>query len=209
MTTRGDRVASVLLLVSGLAYSSWVLAGWLNPPLHSIDSYASELAATDQPLSWLFRSGDAIAGAAALAAGLLVVRHRPRLGWACVTVFGLCTLADVALFPMECAPSIDPTCAAAELAGELSARHYIHTVTSGLAGLAPLLGLVVTAWVWRTVAAWALCGLMLAATTATLVAVASQRLIGVGQRWQLVVVASWLVWLAVRLWRGRTEEPRR
>lgn len=203
-----ELVAIVALVVAAVAYSSWVLAGWLNPPLNSVDAYASELAATDQPWSGLFRSGDVVAGAAAVLAGLIVARRRPWLGWACVTAFGVFTAMDSGLFPMTCAPSVDAACAAAEAAGTVPLRHQIHTFSSSLAAAAALLGLVVAAWTWHTVAAWALCELMIVATVGTIAAVAADRFVGLGQRFQLLVVAAWLLWLGLRLLRGGANAAR-
>lgn len=192
-------VAVVGLLVAAVAYSSWLVAGWLNPPLHSVESFASELAATDQPWSGLFRGADVLAGAAAVVAGVGLTRRWPWPVWASVVAFGCLTIVDSGLFPMTCAPSVDAGCAAAEAAGTVPPRHRIHTVTSSLATTAALAGTIVTAWLWRTTASRVLCGALIAATLVTLGAIAAERFVGFGQRLQLVLVSAWLLWLGLRL----------
>ncbi|ADD39785.1 DUF998 domain-containing protein [Stackebrandtia nassauensis] len=198
---------AIALLASGVVYASWLLGGWVNPGLGPVVSYASELAASDQPGSLAFRIGDLVAGAAACVAGLWALRRRPWLGWACVVAFGVFTMLDAGLFNMSCAPSLDPTCATAEVAGKVPLRHQIHTLSSSLAAAAPFVGLIAFAWAWRTVTAWVLSGLMVAATAATMLAVATDHLVGVAQRLQLLIVSAWLVWLALRTWRATSSDP--
>ncbi|MGW0657726.1 DUF998 domain-containing protein [Streptodolium elevatio] len=157
ITNRSERAVSpaaacLLLAVAAVAYSSWVLEAALPTKLSTIDGFASELFAADQPYRWFFGGLDIVAGVcAAVAAGLvlrLVRGERPGLrwayvGWAAVVVFGVATVLDV-VFPLDCAPSLAP-CEARELAGRLSWRHDMHLVTSVLANAA---GLVAIAALW-------------------------------------------------------------
>ncbi|RAG62272.1 hypothetical protein DN536_38190, partial [Burkholderia multivorans] len=56
------RIFAILLAAGVLiTYDSWVLL-FLSPHPQPLSGYLSELAAMDQPASWVFRSGDAIAG---------------------------------------------------------------------------------------------------------------------------------------------------
>ncbi|MCF2529848.1 DUF998 domain-containing protein [Yinghuangia soli] len=148
-------LAAILLAVAAVAYSSWVLEILLPTRLSSVDGYASELFAADQPYRWVFGSLDILAGVCAVAAALLVLPQvagprtgrRPahlgwarlgwvHLGWAALAVFGIATLLDV-VFPLDCAPSL-PACAALEEGGLASWRHNVHLVTSVIANAAAI-----------------------------------------------------------------------
>ncbi|MCW2811951.1 MAG: hypothetical protein JWP61_2409 [Friedmanniella sp.] len=143
---------SVLTLVT---YNTWVLWSPLNGNRAILDGYLSELAASDQPHSLVFRGGDLLT---ALVVGALGVRAvlgwrrlragraggRPSDRWWLVAAlgllgFGLATLFD-AFLTMDCAPSLDAACERAEEAGRLSWAHYSHTVTS----VAAQVGIVTT-----------------------------------------------------------------
>lgn len=146
-------VAALLLAVAAVAYSSWVLEAALPTKLSTVDGFASELFAADQPYRWFFGGLDVVAGACAAVAGLLVlrlVRGRPPglrwayAGWAALVVFGVATILDV-VFPLDCAPSLAP-CEALEQAGQLSWRHDVHLVTSAIANVAGLAAIAALWW---------------------------------------------------------------
>lgn len=200
---------ALLWLCAGVLYSLWLLGPWINPALDELDGYVSEFAARDQPGATLFRAGDALAGLGVLAS----VLARPRLvvcrwewaGWAGVALFGLATVIDAVLTPMDCAAYVDSGCAAREVVGALSLSHDLHAGTSGLAGagavlgmlglglgarLNPLLGLP-PRWLL------ALCGVTAVASTATIFALLAGSWAGVAQRVQLLCIAVWLISSAV------------
>ncbi len=135
---------SVLTL---LTYNTWVLWRPLNGHPAILDGYLSELSASDQPHSLVFRGGDLITAiiVAALGCRALVLwrrhasaaaaEHRTAPGrwWvvaaAALLVFGLATFFD-AFFAMDCSPSLSAACKVAEETGQLSTVHYAHTFTS-------------------------------------------------------------------------------
>ncbi|MFD4656619.1 DUF998 domain-containing protein [Kitasatospora sp. NPDC058444] len=218
---RAARTAvAVLLLLSAVAYTAWVLEVVLSTGLDPVQVYISELAAEDQPLGGLFRATDLAAGlcllaaaGAALATGRVGAsrRHRWALaGWSALALFGAATAADSRL-PLSCAPTSDEMCAARETAGLVPATHAAHAVTSSLAmagALTALVSLTVAArryrW-WpgvRRFGPWLL-GAELLATGWSLASIAAFQAghgtwaLGAGQRLQVLLVALWLGLLAL------------
>ncbi|GAB78687.1 Protein of unknown function [Austwickia chelonae] len=131
---------------AGLFYLSWIWAPVVAADgLDPISTYASELAATDQPGSWFFRVSDLITGLLiAAAAGWRAhfrEQGRARWGWWALTAFGVATVAD-ALAPLSCAPSADKVCAAKEAAFELHWTHSAHVGTSVTASVAMMAAVV-------------------------------------------------------------------
>ncbi|WP_051865321.1 alpha/beta fold hydrolase [Streptosporangium roseum] len=209
-------IAACGFAVAGLCYSAWLPAQFLNPGIGGPDAYVSELAAADQPWSWLVRAADVIAGIACLAAVALVPDERPgrwgALGWLGLALLGGMTVLDSGLFPLDCAALSDPVCAAAEAAGRVSPSHRIHTVTSALASagaMVSLLALPVSAlrrprWPLIGYGGAVLAVLMAVATVWTLAAIASGAPVGLAQRFQVAVIGLWLLLLGAALWRDRT-----
>ncbi|MGV9268793.1 DUF998 domain-containing protein [Kitasatospora sp. NPDC003701] len=256
---------AVLLLLSAVAYTAWVLEVVLSTGLDPVQAYISELAAEDQPLGGLFRATDLVAGLAVLAAagtalltgsygtpdraapdpaapdgvassriapdriatGRRGTARRPAArgalgrhpwavaGWAALALFGAATAADSRL-PLSCAPTSDEMCAARETAGLVPATHTAHAVTSSLAMLGALGGLIALTvaarrygW-WppvRRYGPWLLAGELLA-TGWSLAAIAAFEAgrgtwsLGAGQRLQVLLVALWLAVLAASLARS-------
>ncbi|TDQ49987.1 DUF998 domain-containing protein [Actinorugispora endophytica] len=131
-------------LIAAGCYSLWLLEFGLDTGLRPSLSFVGELAAADQPYAWLFGAGDRATGVLAALAAVLGLwsgeRGRwHRVGWLGLGGFGLAVAVD-SFLPMDCAVSADTACAAAETAGTLSAVHAWHTVSSGLAGAAALVG---------------------------------------------------------------------
>ncbi|MFF1902474.1 DUF998 domain-containing protein [Kitasatospora sp. NPDC058218] len=134
------------------------------------------------------------------------------VGWAALALFGAATAADSRL-PLSCAPTSDEMCAARETAGLVPATHTAHAVTSSLAMLGALGGLIALTvaarrygW-WppvRRYGPWLLAGELLA-TGWSLAAIAVFEAghgtwsLGAGQRLQVLLVALWLAVLAVSL----------
>lgn len=208
---------AALLLLGALAYSAWLLEAVLDTGLDPVQSYVSELAATDQPFGAAFRATDLAAGLLLLAAALWALAAFERrlwavTGWVGVALFGAATAADSQL-PLSCAPTADAACVAREDAGLVPATHLAHSVSSGLAmtgAVTAVVALTVAArrygW-WRPLARTgpALVALELAATVWTLTAVTAFEAerghwgLGAAQRLQLLAVAVWVVVLACSL----------
>ncbi|GAA3118685.1 alpha/beta fold hydrolase [Streptosporangium carneum] len=219
---RTTLVAAGAFLLSGLCYAAWAPLQFLNPGIDRYTAYVSELAAADQPWSWPVRAADVLAGAACLVGVALVPDERPgragAAGWLGLALFGVMTVLDAGFFPLDCAVLSDPSCAAAEAAGRVSAAHRIHTVTSSLAlagAVVSLLALPVSALRrrrWPLLAhGGAVLAVLMAVTTAwTLTLVAAPATtglrgpVGIAQRLQVGVVAFWLLLVATALWRDRT-----
>ncbi|MFJ9951169.1 DUF998 domain-containing protein [Kitasatospora sp. NPDC091207] len=136
-------------------------------------------------------------------------------GWAALALFGASTAADSRL-PLSCAPTSDEMCAARETAGLVPATHTAHAVTSSLAMLGALGGLVALTVAARRYGWWPpvgrygpwLLAAELLATGWSLAAIAAFEAghgtwsLGAGQRLQVLLVALWLAVLAGSLARG-------
>ncbi|MEW2573350.1 DUF998 domain-containing protein [Streptomyces sp. NPDC047070] len=211
MITPRPAATATLLALAALTYSAWTLEAFLGTDLPPPHTYVSELAATNQPYSTLFRTADLLAGTlvcAAAATATLSARRIPRTARAALLLFGAATAVDSRL-PLSCTPTTDPACAARETAAQVPWTHSAHTVSSTLA----LCGILVAmATLTRTARAGrALLALELAATAWTLAAIAALETghdgwgVGIAQRLQVGVIAIWLGALAVTLL--HTREP--
>ncbi|MFJ7247810.1 DUF998 domain-containing protein [Kitasatospora sp. NPDC098652] len=137
------------------------------------------------------------------------------VGWSALALFGAATAADSRL-PLSCAPTSDEMCAARETAGLVPATHTAHAVTSSLAMLGALTGLVALTVLARRHHRWPavrrfgpwLLGAELLATGWSLGAIAAFQAgrgtwaLGAGQRLQVLLVALWLAVLAVAVARS-------
>jgi hypothetical protein len=189
---------------------------------HRANDYVSELAATDQQLSGLLRGAD-FAAAAVIGLGVIlsVVGGRVRgwvaaLGWVALALFALATALDSA-WPLSCAPHADPDCAAREAVGAVPIWHQLHTMSSVIAVAAALISLTaflrldaleqtnirvhrLGLWVLGALAAttvWTIIGVILDSADGV-------AAVGVAQRLQLLSVAGWLVYVALRRPAGPT-----
>ncbi|MEV8631887.1 alpha/beta fold hydrolase [Streptosporangium sp. NPDC051023] len=224
---RATLAAARAFLLAGLCYSAWVPLQFLNPGVDRSWAYLSELAAADQPWSWLVRGADVLVGAACLAGVALAPDERPgragAVGWLGLALFGVMTVLDAGAFPLDCATLSAPSCAAAEAVGRVSASHVIHAAASSLAlagAAVSLVALPVSAlrrrrWPLLVYGGAALAALMAAATVWTLSLVAAVETarggpgghdgpVGTAQRFQVGVVALWLLLVGAALWRDRT-----
>lgn len=118
-----------------VAYNNW-LAWRLNGSPDALRGYLSELAASDQPYYWFFRTFD-LASAALFCVIALLGQRRweawlgrwTRWAAAALTLVGVATALDV-VFAMPCSESRDPSC---HLVG--TANWYLHGATSISVGL--------------------------------------------------------------------------
>jgi hypothetical protein len=213
---RVPQVVAWLAAVAAVTYSSWVLGYLLRPGLDAVDGYVSELSASDQPLHWVFSGGDLVTGVIMIGVSivaLLRLRRRPWAvaGWIFLLLFGIWAIGD-ATFSMDCAPSMDTTCALRERAGNVSFSHEFHSVTSSVVitcGIAALLCLSIAArrygW-WPALARWGwpLALVEAAAAVLTLALMWAGRWLGLVQRIQITILCLGLFLIAWALW----EKPR-
>lgn len=138
-----------ILLAAGvlIAYDSWVLL-FLSPHPQPLAGYLSELAAVDQPHSWVFRTGDVIAGTLMILIAVLGARGwERRFGrfsvWvsAAIGLTGLATIAD-ALAALPCTQTFDSACSAEYAANPLRPDFLLHTIASSIVALAALSSMV-------------------------------------------------------------------
>lgn len=119
---RRRRLVTWSLVGAALLYNAWIIESAIPTPLDPRHSYVSELYAADQSSRPLFAALELCCAALIVVGTVAWRRHDGGLGWWALTGFGLCSVAD-ALFPLDCAPSLEPGC---------SAVHPVHTVTSAL-----------------------------------------------------------------------------
>ncbi|MCW2902505.1 MAG: hypothetical protein JWO67_4770 [Streptosporangiaceae bacterium] len=222
-------LCAVLAATAGITYSSFLLESFLSPDLDVIDGYASELSAVDQPFHWVYNAGDFTTGVLAIivaATALITLRRRPWavIGWTFLLLFGVSVIGD-ASFPLDCAPSLETTCALRERADQVSFSHQFHAVTSGsviTCAIIALFALSIAArrygW-WPSLARW---GWWLAiaeviSALGTLCLMVSGTWLGLAQRFQIVVLCLSLLLIARALYDdrrtrhrtdGRTEQRR-
>lgn len=221
-------IAAYLAAVAGVAYGAWALGFVLNPRLDAVNGYVSELSASDQPFHHVFAGGDLVAGALAIAVAAIVLRSRSRggvpssprpggwesVGWSALLLFGGFVISD-ALFAMDCAPSIDTTCALRERAGRVSFAHEFHLVTSACAVTAGIVSVlapaiaarrrtrVISRWSWPVMVAET------GTALATLPLMYFGVFLGVIERVQVSVISLWLFVVAGELRSRRTAPARR
>lgn len=197
----------------------------LDTGLDPVQSYVSELAATDQRLGGVFRSADLVSGTLLTAAALWALAAFARrpwavTGWAGLALFGAATAADSRL-PLSCTPTADVACAAREDAGLVPLTHEAHAVSSSLAVAGALTAMAALTLAARRYGWWppvartgaVLLALEGAATVWTLAGVAAFEAerghwaLGAGQRLQILLIALWLLVLARALVREGHEAP--
>jgi Protein of unknown function (DUF998) len=222
---RRARWPAAALGASSVLYSSWLLGPWLNPRLGLTTGLASDLAAADQPWHEVFRYCDVAAGSLALLGSTRMLvggrgDHRlrwhlltraERTAWLFVAVFALATIFDGGLTALPCAPSIDPGCPGNLSGGLLETLRDPHTLTSAFAVIGGV-GSILAFWrssragsADRTWAAGLSVG-SLAVNVGLLVELARNGdHEGIWQRVELLNLAAWLVYAAVR----SQQQPRR
>lgn len=201
------RLAAPLAALAGITYGSFLLEHLFSPDLSVVDGYVSELSARDQPYHLLYGGGDFVTGVLVITVAVLVLRTRPTgwavAGWVLFGLFGLAAIGD-AVFPLDCAPSLETTCALRERAGMLSFSHGFHTVTSTAVigcGTLALVILAIDARAGGRRTALGRWGLPLAAAealsgAATVVLMVTGGPMGLLQRFQISVLCVTLLLLA-------------
>jgi uncharacterized protein DUF998 len=198
-----------LAAVAGVTYASFLLESFLSPYLDVIDGYVSELSAVDQPYHLVYSGGDLITGvlsATVAVIALMTLRRRPWAvaGWSALLLFGICAIGD-AIFPLDCAPSLETGCALRERAGQVSFSHEFHAVTSSAVitfGTVALFALSMAArrygW-WPALARWgrplAVAEAVFAVATLGLM-VTTGTWLGLAQRIQISVLCVGLLIIA-------------
>lgn len=207
-------LAPALAISVLLTYNTW-LAWPINGNPRILTRYLSELAASDQPYFWFFRTGDLIS--ALLFAVIAWIGRRawrpwlgpwaPRLAAALAVVAAATALDCVVALP--CAESHDAVCKATP-----SLVRDLHAVTSSTVGLAFVASfiLVLAALLGRggwsraalvvTVAGTVSGLLMLVSAVAPWVSPGTQ---GAAQAIQVLICSAWVAWLAWRLDDGAHE----
>ncbi|MGP4021804.1 DUF998 domain-containing protein [Actinomadura sp. 3N407] len=207
----------VLTVVAALAYATFLLGSVLNPDLDFFNGYVSELSAADQPFHYVYSAGDLVTGVLTILVALGTLRKLTRrplatAGWTFLGLFGLFAIGD-AVFPLDCAPSLDTWCALRERSGHVSFSHQLHAVTSSAVIICWLAALVLLSlaasrygW-WPALARWgrrlALTQTVLAACTLT--AMYMGQWLGVVQRVQICVLCLGLLVIARALYTDRRD----
>jgi hypothetical membrane protein len=217
-----------LALASIAGQLAWVglivVAGLVEPGYSEMRDAVSVLGAEDAARPWLFDTGVAIWGGAFLCAATALMLDAPRswrnwLGPGLIAFTGVAQILDGFPFPAECRWSIDATCRAREMAGELSWQHYAHGITYFLGAIALLASVFAMAWRIRGDPRWGRSdllalgsGLLGIAIFAVLFFAISNEVnghYGLVQRLALAAGGIWVLALAVALLaiHGRPGEP--
>jgi hypothetical membrane protein len=114
-----------------------VVAAAVTPGYDALAEYISALAARSNPHPWIMTTGFACLAGSTVAAALTLTRRLPGMFGAigCV-LLGLAGLALVgsAAFRLDCSPTVE-SCAALEVAGQVSGQHVLHNLLSLLSHL--------------------------------------------------------------------------
>jgi hypothetical protein len=196
---RGEAIACLLGVLAGVLYNSWPLGFVLDRPALG-GTYLSVLEMPGRPYADLFVGCDLAAGAMAVVAGVLLLRH-PAVA-AGLVMFGIGNVLEASI-PIEtsCASSV-AACGGA--AGQVLEPHSLASVLS-------VAGLVLALWSLRNHSRWMQAVVLSVAVTALflLVSVLADRWVTVSQISFLVAcgVALGAVPLAPLL--SRSGSPRR
>jgi hypothetical membrane protein len=128
-----------------------VFAGLLEPGYSMVRDAVSVLGARDAAHPWIFNVAVAIWGISLIlaATALALDAKRSWRGWlgpGLIAFTGLAQILDGFPFPADCRWTIDASCRARELAGELSWQHYAHGITYFFGAIALMLSVFAMAW---------------------------------------------------------------
>jgi Protein of unknown function (DUF998) len=200
-------------LGAAAAYSSFLLADVVGSRLDPVRSYVSELGASSQPASGMFRASDVFAGvlfvvlAGALGHGLTMAGWRWRAGQMALAIAGGASVAD-GWHPLRCTPSTDLSCRAHETAaGLLGQLRDEHTLSSVIGVVAIVVSMLLLREPYAghqrgCLPGWA--GLAAAATVGGLALLevplsAGDRGVGLVERVYVLFVSAWLATLGLLL----------
>ena len=220
---RGAAGTAALGLIGAALYADWVL---LEPivgrDLSPVRSYVSELAALSHPHHVVVNRLDVVSGVCLLlfTRGLLSRLPSPAMGiaqrWggAGLATFGFTTAVN-GIFPMTCAPSLQPRCPAGGLALLAPLQDKMATALSIAAVLGVLVSMGALGRALREAPGWrgaARAGSRLFSLTAPLTVIVGllgllDHDVGAPQRALIVLHASWIVVLAVAVLRLGTATP--
>jgi hypothetical membrane protein len=221
-TIRQLAVASIAGQVAWVALV--VLAGLIEPGYSEVRDAVSVLGAEDAARPWLFDGAVAIWGCAFLCAATALALDakrgwRGRLGPGLIAFTGVAQILDGFPFPAQCRWSIDATCRAREMAGELSWQHYAHGITYFLGAIALLASVFAMAWRFRGDRRWGradalalgsrLLGIAIFAVLFLLIGNEVNGQYGLVQRLALAAGGVWILALTIGLLaiHGRPGEP--
>lgn len=134
---------------------TWVVivvgAGLLEPGYSEVRDAVSVLGARDAAHPWLFDAAVAIWGISLILAALALALDAKRswrgwLGPGLIAFTGLAQILDGFPFPADCRWTIDASCRAREMAGELSWQHYAHGITYFFGAVALMFSVFAMAW---------------------------------------------------------------
>lgn len=128
-----------------------LVGGIVEPGYSEVRDAVSVLGARGGAHPWLFNTGVAIWGASFVLAAVALVLDGPRglRGWLGPSLIALTGLAQILAgfpFPADCQLTIDPTCHARDVAGELSWRDAAHGWSYFLGAIALQLSVFAMAW---------------------------------------------------------------
>lgn len=191
-----------------------VVAGAIEPGYSAVRDAVSVLGAEDAARPWLFDVAVAIWGCAFLCAAAALALDAPRswrgwLGPGLIAFTGVAQILDGFPFPAECRWSIDATCRAREMAGELGWQHYAHGIAYFLGAIALLASVFAMAWRFRGEERWGrsgalalgsgLLGIAIFAVLFFLVGNEVDGYYGIVQRLALAAGGIWILALCVAL----------
>lgn len=209
------RRLAMAALAGQLIWLAFVAFGGLWEPGYSeIRDAVSFLGARDAASPWVFDTVVAISGLSVIAlAGALALDAphslRGRLGPALIAITGLAQILDGFPFPADCHRTIDASCHAREVAGELSWQHYAHGWAYFFGGAALLLSVFAMAWRFRGDLRWGRADVL--AFGAGIIAIVIFSVLffftgkgfedhyGLAQRFALVAAVAWVAALALGL----------
>ncbi|MEU2556790.1 DUF998 domain-containing protein [Streptomyces sp. NPDC013313] len=213
LRTHAFRRGAVLGMIGALACSSFVLEAFLHTGLSPLRSYVSELSVAGRPYAFLFRAGDVTAGCGLLALAMALARrlpttHRPANGCVALAVTAAASIGD-GLWPMPCAPSVDPVCRATDSTDLDQQLGQIHTLSSLAEFTGAILAMLLLSKVLqrtdhRRQARWSLtAGVATAALGALEIAMVltGVRWVGLPERAQVLMVSAWCAAMARLLMR--------
>ncbi|MFI0187664.1 DUF998 domain-containing protein [Streptomyces sp. NPDC017082] len=208
LRTHAFRLGAALGMMGALAYSSFVLEAFLHTGLSPLHSYVSELSVTGRPYAFLFRAGDITAGCGLLALAMALARRLPATrrrtsGCVALAVTAAASIGD-GVWPMPCAPSLDPVCRATDSADLDQQLGQIHTLSSLAEFAGAILAMLLLSKVLqctghRSPARWSFsAGVATAALGALEIAMAltGVRWVGLSERAQVLLVSAWCAAMA-------------